>query len=48
MEPTKAIKDWMECVQQAKKNLGKGEKTFTMVKGSVLKEAQKCYCAKGY
>ena len=48
MENPQAIKDWMVCVQQAKKKLRKGEKSFTIIKGSVLKEAQKCYCAKGY
>ena len=48
MENPQAIKDWMACVQQAKKKLGYSDKSFTMTKGSLLKEAQKCYCAKGY
>lgn len=48
MENPKAIKDWIECVQEAKKKLGQNDKSFTMIKGGLLKEAQKCYCAKGY
>ena len=43
-----AIKDWKECVTLAKKQEGKPELGFGMVKGNVLAKAQKLYCARGY
>jgi hypothetical protein len=42
------IKDWELCVKLAKKKLGVPEDKFVMIKGSLLKEAQKCFCAMGY
>ena len=48
MRNPKAINDWMICVQQAKKKLGIPRDSFVMVKGKLLLEAQKAYCAMGY
>ncbi len=45
---TKAILDWNKCVKQAKKKLGKGEDSWGILSGAVLKEAMRCYCAMGY
>ena len=44
---TDAVKDWNACVEKAKKNLRITSK-FVMVKGKLLAEAQRCYCAMGY
>jgi hypothetical protein len=45
---TQAIKDWNKCVRRAKKKLGKGEDSWGILTGAVLKEAMRCYCAMGY
>ncbi len=42
------VEDWKKCVRQAKRRLGIPVDSFIMVKGRLLKEAQKCYCAMGY
>lgn len=44
MDPVEA---WKKCVRKAKKKLGITDK-FTLIKGNLLKEAQKCYCAMGF
>jgi hypothetical protein len=36
---------WNECVQNAKNKLSKNAGGYQIIKGSVLKEAQKAYCA---
>lgn len=41
------IEDWKACVKKAKKKLGITDK-FVMIKGPLLTEARKCYCAMGY
>lgn len=43
----KAIIDWNECVQIAKRKLGVTA-PFCIIKGKLLKEAQRAYCAMGY
>lgn len=43
-----ALADWKKCIKLAKKRLGIDENSFVMVKGALLKEAQRCYCAMGY
>ena len=48
VKETQAIKDWKKCIKRAKKNLGIPTDSFVMVKGKLLKEAQKCYCSIGY
>lgn len=45
---TKAIQDWNTCVKRAKKKLGKGEDSWGILSGAVLREAMRCYCAMGY
>ena len=45
---TKAIQDWKICVRRSKQKLGKGEDSWGILSGAVLKEAMKCYCAMGY
>lgn len=42
-----AIQDWQKCIVKAKKKLGIGDK-FVLIKGRLLREAQKAYCAMGY
>ena len=44
---TDAIEAWKMCVRKAKKKYGVTSK-FTLIKGKVLKEAQRCFCAMGY
>ena len=44
---TDAIRDWQKCVRKAKKKLGITDK-FVLIKGKLLKEVQKAYCAMGY
>jgi hypothetical protein len=48
MDNPKAIKDWMDCVQEAKRKLGVPVDSFMVIDKTLLKEAQKCYCSKGY
>lgn len=48
MENPKAISDWMTCVTEAKQKRGVPTDSFMIIKGTLLKEAQKCYCSKGY
>jgi hypothetical protein len=38
---------WIACVKKAKKKYGITDK-FTLLKGPVLKEAQRAYCAMGF
>ena len=45
---TQAIKDWKKCVKKAMKKMGIPLDSFVLVKGKLLKEAMKCYCAIGY
>ncbi len=45
---TKAIQDWNTCVKRAKNKLGKGEDSWGILSGAVLREAMRCYCAMGY
>ena len=45
---TDPIKDWKRCVNYAKNKLGIPKNTYVVIKGRLLKEAQKCYCALGY
>lgn len=40
--------DWKRCVAYAKHKLGIPKNTYVVLKGRLLKEAQKCYCALGY
>ena len=47
-KPKAPITDWKKCVKMAKKRLGMDADSFVLVKGALLKEAQKCYCAMGY
>ena len=42
-----AIDAWNACVKKAKKKYGITDK-FTLLKGPVLKEAQRAYCALGF
>lgn len=44
---TDAITAWTDCVKKAKKKYGVTAK-FTLLKGPVLKEAQRAYCALGF
>lgn len=43
-----SVEDWTKCVKRAKKVVRQPPNTYTMIKGPVLKTAQKCYCAMGY
>ena len=43
-----SLDDWKKCVAHAKKRLGLSADSYVLVKGSLLKEAQKAYCAMGY
>lgn len=45
---TKAIHDWQVAVKLAKLNVAKGEDSWGILSGAVLKEAMRCYCAMGY
>jgi hypothetical protein len=47
MNSPQAIKDWNACVKKAKKKFPNQGK-FMLLKGPLLKEAMKCYCAMGY
>ena len=42
-----ATEAWKACVKKAKKKFGITAK-FTLIKGEVLKEAQRAYCAMGF
>lgn len=42
------IKQWNECVQQAKKNSPSKQPVYGFISGKVLKDAQKCYCATSF
>ncbi len=42
-----SVTAWNDCVRKAKKKYGVSGK-FTLIKGPVLKEAQKAYCALGF
>ena len=47
--PKKAsLDDWKKCVEHAKKRMGLSADSYVLVKGALLKEAQKAYCAMGY
>ena len=48
MKQPKAIIDWMLCVKEAKIKFGMSPNVYEVIKGPVLKEAQKLYCARGY
>ena len=48
MKESQAIRDWKKCIKKAKKKLGIPTDQFVLVKGKLLKEAMKCYCASGY
>jgi len=39
------LKIWNECVASAKNKLNTKPCAFQIIKGSILKEAQKAYCA---
>ena len=39
------LKIWNDCVVAAKNKLTKGSCGYQLIKGGVLKEAQKAYCA---
>jgi hypothetical protein len=43
-----AITDWIECVNQAKINLGLPVGGFMATKGPLLREARKLYCYRSY
>ena len=43
-----AIKEWSVCVQQAKKASLTKQSTYGFVSGKLLKDAQKCFCAKSF
>lgn len=43
-----SLDDWKKCVAHAKKRLGLSADSYVLVKGALLKEAQKAYCAMGY
>lgn len=47
MNSPQAIKDWNACVKKAKKKFPTQGK-FVLIKGPILKETMKCYCAMGY
>jgi hypothetical protein len=42
-----AIQDWQKCIIKAKRKLGVSDK-FVLIKGRLLREVQKAYCAMGY
>lgn len=42
------LSKWKKCVNRAKRKVGVPTKSFVMLKGELLKEARKCYCASGY
>jgi len=42
------LRDWNSCVRKAKKKLGIPLDSFVLVKGKLLKETQKRFCAMGY
>jgi len=42
------IRDWNICVRKAKKNLGIPRDSFMIVKGQLLRETQRLFCAMGY
>lgn len=42
-----SIEAWEACVRKAKKKYGVSDK-FTLIKGKVLREAQKCFGAMGF
>lgn len=42
-----SVTAWALCVKKAKKKLGITSE-FVLVKGALLKEVQKCYCAMGF
>jgi hypothetical protein len=42
-----AITAWNACVKKAKKKVPGADK-FTLIKGPLLKEAQKAYCSMGF
>jgi hypothetical protein len=44
----KALKDWLSAVKMAKVKLGLPSDSFVVVKGELLKTAQKFYCSMGY
>ncbi len=43
-----AITDWKKCVALAKVRNGISKNTYVLLRGRLLKEAQKYYCAMGY
>lgn len=43
-----SLDDWKKCVEHAKKRMGLSADSYVLVKGALLKEAQKAYCAMGY
>lgn len=42
-----AIEAWKACVKKAKKK-APGTPKFTLIKGAILKDAQKAYCSMGF
>ena len=43
-----SLDDWKKAVAHAKKRLGLSADSYVLVKGALLKEAQRAYCAMGY
>jgi len=48
MVTTIILRDWNRCIKQAKKSLGIPTDSFIIVKGKLLKETQRRFCAMGY
>ena len=42
-----AIQDWQKCIIKAKRKLWVSDK-FVLIKGRLLREVQRAYCAMGY
>jgi len=42
------MRDWNKCIRKAKKNLGIPRDSFVIVKGQLLRESQRIFCAMGY
>ena len=48
MKEPKAIKDWEMCVNMAKRKYKIKPSTYVVLRGNILKTAQRAYCALGY
>ena len=42
------VRAWKLCVNRAKRNAGIPVKTYMLLRGRVLKDAQQMYCAMGF